>query len=208
MRKFEKVECTKPLVLLFMLMSTLGVLGVTLFILIKEIGGGLDKVLIALVVSAIYYFLFKKNFSVSKIDFNLSKDRLEWEDNVVAFKDLKYYKIHWMKGAGIKFKFKNGKVLRISSNNNFCNAENFVDLCVKIDKNLKTNYKEEVTKKKTFFETKYGYYFAVTLTIFVVVILIVGLFNGREFDLGKIGVITVSLATVWSGVRWKRDPKN
>ena len=109
-----------------------------------------------------------------------------------------------MKGAGIKFKFKNGKTLRISSNDNFCNSEDFVSLCHNIDTKLLKFNNGEIERKKSFFESKKGYYYAIIMTILVVAITFYKLSTDGKFNFTNIALILVTLTTIWSSVRYKR----
>ncbi|MCF2876435.1 MULTISPECIES: hypothetical protein [unclassified Tenacibaculum] len=59
-------------------------------------------------------------------------------------------------------------------------------------------------RKKNTLETKKGYYFAVIVTALIVIITIHKLFTDDNFDTGNIGVLMVSLGTIWSGVRWNK----
>jgi len=92
----------------------------------------------------------------------------------------------------------------LSSNGNFCNSEKFVSLCRKLDSRLSNYNNHQIIRKKTFFETKYGYYFAVVLTILVVCIGAFRLFTGAGFRIGNIALMSVSLGILWTGVMWKR----
>ena len=109
-----------------------------------------------------------------------------------------------MKGAGIKFKLKNGKTLRISSNDNFCNSEQFVNLCHNIDSKLSKYNNGQIERKKSFFESKQGYYFAVIMSVLFVIGTIYKSFIDEKFNFGNFALILVSLGIVWSGVKWKR----
>ena len=109
-----------------------------------------------------------------------------------------------MKGAGIKFKLKNGKTLRLSSNDSFCNSEKFVRLCENLDSKLSNYNNNQIIRKYTFFESKQSYYFAVIITILIVIITIFKLFTNDDFNIGNIALMLVTLVIIWSGVKWKR----
>jgi len=204
MRKFENVEYTKPFELLFLFASTLLVFSGMIFLLNRILDFGLIKGILALVIAGIFFYIFKKKFIVKVSDFELTSNKLEWNNKSVDFKNLEYYKIHWMKGAGIKFKFKNGKTLRISSNDNFCNSEMFVNLCHNIDSKLSKYNNGQIERKKSFFESKQGYYFAVIMSVLFVIGTIYKSFTDEKFNFGNFALILVSLGIVWSGVKWKR----
>ena len=165
---------------------------------------GLIKGILALVIAKIFFYIFKKKFIVKVSDFELTSNKLEWNNKSVDFKNLEYYKIHWMKGAGIKFKLKNGKTLRISSNDSFCNSEQFVNLCHNIDSKLLNYNNGQIERKKSFFESKEGYYFAVIISILFVIGTIYKSLTDEKFNFINIALILVSLGIAWNGVKWKR----
>ncbi|WP_040756523.1 hypothetical protein, partial [Winogradskyella psychrotolerans] len=204
MRKYENVEYTNQFELLFLLGSTVAVFSGIIFVLNRIISLGLLKGILAFVLAGIYFYLLKKKFIVKVSDFELTSNQLEWNNKNVDFKNLEYYKIHWMKGAGIKFKLKNGKTVRLSSNDNFCNSEKFVNLCHNIDSKLLKYNNGQIERKKSFFESKQGYYFAVIMSILFVIGTIYKSFTDEKFNFGNFALILVSLGMVWSGVKWKR----
>ncbi|REG82252.1 hypothetical protein [Winogradskyella sediminis] len=204
MRKFENVEYTKPFELLLLFALTILVFSGMIFLLNRILDFGLIKGILALVVAGIYFYILKNKFIVKVSDFELTSNKLEWNKKSVDFKNLEYYKIHWMKGAGIKFKLKNGKTLRISSNDNFCNSEQFVNLCHNIDSKLLKYNNGQIIRKKSFFETKQGYYFAVVMTILFVIGTVYKLFTDEKINIQNLAMILVSLGIIWSGVKWKR----
>ncbi|MBD3892238.1 hypothetical protein [Olleya marilimosa] len=204
MRKFENVEYTKPFELLLLFALTILVFSGMIFLLNRILDFGLIKGISALVVAGIFFYIFKNKFIVKVSDFELTSNKLEWNKKSVDFKNLEYYKIHWMKGAGIKFKLKNGKTLRISSNDNFCNSEQFVNLCHNIDSKLLKYNNGQIIRKKSFLETKQGYYFAVVMTILFVIGTVYKLFTDEKINIQNFAMILVSLGIIWSGVKWKR----
>jgi hypothetical protein len=204
MRKFENVEYTKPFELLLLFALTILVFSGMIFLLNRILDFGLIKGILALVVAGIFFYIFKNKFIVKVSDFELTSNKLEWNKKSVDFKNLEYYKIHWMKGAGIKFKLKNGKTLRISSNDNFCNSEQFVNLCHNIDSKLLKYNNGQIIRKKSFFETKQGYYFAVVMSIIFVIGTVYKLFTDEKINIQNLAMILVSLGIIWSGVKWKR----
>jgi len=204
MRKFENVEYTKPFELLFLFASTILVFSGMIYLLNRILDVGLIKGILALVIAGIFFYIFKKKFIVKVLDFELTSNKLEWSNKSVDFKNLEYYKIHWMKGAGIKFKLKNGKTLRITSNDNFCNSEQFVNLCHNIDSKLLNYNNGKIIRKKSFFETKQGYYFAITITVLFVIGTVYKSFTDQEINIQNFAMILVSLGIIWSGVKWKR----
>ncbi|WP_336128557.1 hypothetical protein [Mesoflavibacter sp. CH_XMU1422-2] len=204
MRKYKNVEYTNPFELLFLLGSTVAIFSVIIFVLNRVMSFGLIKGILAFVLAGIYFYILKKKFIVKISDFELKSNQLEWDNKNVNFNDLEYYKIHWIKGAGIKFKFKNGKTLRISSNDNFCNSEQFVNLCQNIDSKLLKYNKWHIERKRSFFESKQGYYFAVIMSIFCVIGTIYKSLTDKKINIENFALILVSLGIIWSGVKWKR----
>ncbi|WP_370227502.1 hypothetical protein [Mesoflavibacter sp.] len=204
MRKYKNVEYTNPFKLLFLLSSTVAIFSVIVFVLNRVMSFGLLKGILAFVLAGIYFYILKKNFIVKISDFELKSNQLEWDNKNVNFNDLEYYKIHWIKGAGIKFKFKNGNTLRISSNDNFCNSEQFVNLCQNIDSKLLKYNKGQIERKRSFFESKQGYYFAVIMSILCVIGTIYKSLTDKKINIENFALILVSLGIIWSGVKRKR----
>ena len=204
MRKYKNVEYTNPFELLFLLGSTVAIFSVIIFVLNRVMSFGLIKGILAFVLAGIYFYILKKKFIVKISDFELKSNQLEWDNKNVNFNDLEYYKIHWIKGAGIKFKFKNGNTLRISSNDNFCNSEQFVNLCQNIDSKLLKYNKGQIERKRSFFESKQGYYFAVIMSILCVIGTIYKSLTDKKINIENFALILVSLGIIWSGVKWKR----
>ena len=204
MRKYKNVEYTNPFKLLFLLGSTVAIFSVIIFVLNRVMSFGLIKGILAFVLAGIYFYILKKKFIVKISDFELKSNQLEWDNKNVNFNDLEYYKIHWIKGAGIKFKFKNGNTLRISSNENFCNSEQFVNLCQNIDSKLLKYNKGQIERKRSFFESKQGYYFAVIMSILCVIGTIYKSLTDKKINIENFALILVSLGIIWSGVKRKR----
>ena len=204
MRKYKNVEYTNPFELLFLLSSTVAIFSVIIFVLNRVMSFGLIKGILAFVLAGIYFYILKKKFIVKISDFELKSNQLVWDNKNVNFNDLEYYKIHWIKGAGIKFKFKNGNTLRISSNDNFCNSEQFVNLCQNIDSKLLKYNKGQIERKRSFFESKQGYYFAVIMSILCVIGTIYKSLTDKKINIENFALILVSLGIIWSGVKRKR----
>ena len=202
MQLHENVKYTKTLEIILLFISTALVLLGLLFILSQFISDVKSSVLIACIFAISYLILINKKFIVKKSHFKLTSKSLEWDKNIVEFKDIKYYKIHWMKGAGIKFKLKSGKVIRLSCNDNFCDSNAFVTLCHEVDSKLEKF--EGVIRKKSFFDTKWGFYFAIVLTVLFLVILVFKIVSKDQFNAGNIGLMLVGLITIWSGVLWNK----
>ena len=97
MRKYENVEYTNPFELLFLFGSTVAVFYGIIFVLNRIMDFGFLKGISAIVLAGIYFMILKKRFIVKKSDFELKSNQLEWDNKNIDFKDLEYYKIHWMK---------------------------------------------------------------------------------------------------------------
>jgi len=204
MRKFEKVKYAKPFELLFLMISTI-TLFIGIIIIFNKISSiGFPRYIVALSFAIIYFLLIKKYFIIKESDFELTKNQLKWENKTIDFANIDYYKIHWLKGAGIKFKLKDGKVIRISSNENFCDTEKFVDLCHKIENNLSQFNENSIVRKQSFFETRNGYYFAIVMSCVAFFAIVCKFFTKDEVNIASLGLILISLGTIWSGVKWKR----
>jgi hypothetical protein len=202
MKIYKNVRYTKPIELIFLLISTMAILFGILILSDKTMSVTIVHVLVALIVAGIYFIMLKKKYIVKTVDFKLSTDRLEWNTNRIEFRNIDSYKIHWMKGAGIKFKLKNGEVKRLSANSNFCNAEKFVALCQEMDSKLSKFNNNQITRKASFYETKQGFYFAATMTVLLFIGFIVKMFRDDDFSAGNILLVTVLLGAMWSGVRY------
>ena len=79
-----------------------------------------------------------------------------------------------------------------------------MDLCHKIDSKLLKYNNGQIERKKSFFESKQCYYFAVIMSILFVIGTFYKSFTDEEINFGNFGLILVSLGIVWSGVKWKR----
>ena len=176
LKEFKNVKYSKPFELFFLLMSTFGIL----LLLIKVFMSFFDNKMLSIIsalISSIIYFVFIKNKIIKKSDFNIYENQIEWKDNKVEFENIKSYKIHWMKGAGLKMKLKNGKTIRLSANSNFHNSKQFVLFCKKLDSILR-NYKNGmIERKKSFYETKFGYYFIIIILILSTLTFILSFFR-------------------------------
>ncbi|WP_299683645.1 hypothetical protein [uncultured Dokdonia sp.] len=204
MPKFENVAYTKPFELIFLGVSTITIFFGMFILLNKTIGFHLLHFLLVLGIAIAYFIILKKRYIIKVTDFTLTPKKLTWNQKQIDFSNLKSYKIHWMKGAGITFKLKNGKTVRISANQNFCDSGKFIMLCRHIDSELSKHKNNHIIRKKSFFETKLGYYYAVIITVLVVVGVIYKMLTKNEFNYIGVVLLIICLATIWSGVRWKR----
>lgn len=205
MKRFENVEHTNPFELLFLLLSTIAVFLVVILLQNRLVDIGFLKFVLALIIAGFYFIYFKRKFIVKKTDFELTSDKLKWNSKSLDFNSIEYYKIHWMRGAGIKFRLKNGKTVRLSSNDNFCDSRDFVMLCETIDSKLINYDSGRIERKQSFFETKWGFYTAILFTTLFIIITLYRLHNNLEFNKVNIVLIVFNLGTIWTGVRLRKN---
>ena len=91
MRKFENVEYSRPFELLLLFALTILVFSGMIFLLNRILDFGLIKGILALVVAGIFFYIFKNKFIVKVSDFELTLNKLEWNNTSVDFKNLEYY---------------------------------------------------------------------------------------------------------------------
>ena len=72
MSKFKDVEYTNQFQIVFLLVSTVVVFSAIIFILNRIINLGLIKVGLAFLVTATYYLIFRKKFTVKTSNFELT----------------------------------------------------------------------------------------------------------------------------------------
>ena len=203
MRKYEKVKHTKPTELLVLLFSTVLIFYVVVKTLNEFSNDSLLKLIIALLVSVIYFLTFKK-LIVKSTDFKLTSNRLEWNNEKIDFENVESYKIHWLKGAGIKLTLNDGTIKRLSSNSNFCNSDKFIELTKDLD-NVLTSYNNgKIRRQDSLMEMKFGLYLAIVLTAIVITITAYYLIVDRKINLSNLSLLIAGLVTIWSGVIIKK----
>jgi len=79
-----------------------------------------------------------------------------------------------------------------------------VNLCQNIDSKLLKYNKGQIERKRSFFESKQGYYFAVIMSILCVIGTIYKSLTDKKINIENFVLILVSLGIIWSGVKWKR----
>lgn len=159
---------------------------------------------LSLVLSMVYFMLLKKKL-VRKSDFKISSSKLKFDTVEINFESIKEYKIRWMNGAELKLTLNNGRKVRLSSNDSICNSDKFVKFCQEIDLRLSKYNNGSVIKKKSFFETKNGYYYAIVMTGFFVIITIYKYVVEDDVRLMNFLMIVSLLGLMWSGVKWKKE---
>ncbi len=198
--KTYKVNLTNPWKLLFLLFSSVGLFFLVLFILVKfdlEVLG----VTLALICSITYYFLLKKRIP-QKTEIGISNNEIVLVNRRIALSEISSYQIHRMRGAGLKLKMKDGKSIRLSSNNNFCDSEGFVQFVNDFEKRALEF--PEISKVRSLAETRLGLYFAIATTILFIVGLVYGMLFDKEFSYSRFGLMLVALSTLWSGIEIKK----
>jgi uncharacterized membrane protein len=198
---FEDVKYHNALKLFLLFMSTILLLFLSTIIINKFVISGIISFLISIILSAVYFYKIYKQLVKNDV-FLVFVDRFEFNEKIIYFDTIKSYKIHWLKGAGLKIICKNGKTLRISANSNLYNSDTFVKFCEELDKRL--SKLDTIERQKTFFETKYGYYFSLSATTIVVGILIYETFTGFQIKISTLVLMLICLSTIWSGMKYKR----
>ena len=155
----------------------------------------------------ISYFIFwfnmkkiKKNgfaeIEIEKIIFSLNG--LEKE---IYFNEINYYLINFHNGSSLYLELKNGKNFGVISNTYFSNPIKFTKFCNDFETQFEKYKREnniELIKKKLFFEQVWIYPFLIIFTIIIIVLVVIAIYNGRNFTAPFFGAIG-SLMIVWSG---------
>ena len=77
-----------------------------------------------------------------------------------------------------------------------------IKFCKELDKRL--SKLGSIERQNTFYETKYGYYFALSATAIVVGVLIYETFTGFQIKISTLVLMLIGLSTIWSGMKYKR----
>jgi hypothetical protein len=202
-KEFNNVENTKPFVILMFLLALILIFCISiklqLFFFTKII-----SILSSIIITVVSFFLLKKRV-VNVSSFVLYNDKIKCNNVLINFDEIKSFKTHFMKGAGLKLNLKNGDTIRFSSNDNFCNSDKFVDFCLKLNKKLSKFKDGVIIKKKPFVETKIWYYFLISMTILVVGIFIHSIITGKKLRTGTLGLMIAGLATLWSSYKVSKN---
>ncbi|NMM50658.1 hypothetical protein [Marinigracilibium pacificum] len=202
MKQFNNVEYSKPIELFGLLISTF----ILFFLLLRAFSIFLSDSIFSLIISLsgsiIFYILLKKRI-IKKADFLVSNKSLKWNNNEIEYSKILWYRINWMKGASIKLKLVDGSVFRLSANSTFINSEDFIKLAQHLDKKLITYGDEKIIRKNSFGESKSGFIIMISLTIILIGLTIFKITNDKEFNISNIGLIIISLSTLWSGIKLK-----
>ena len=199
---FKNVKYSNPIRLLLFALSIIPLLILIVKLINNYVISGISSFILSLILTGVYVFFSLKNI-IKKKDFSIYPDRFEYDIYKIYFNSIKSYKIHWMKGAGLKIKFKSGRILRISANSNLFEDAPFVAFCSALD--IKLSKFDNIKRKKSFYETKYGYYLAVIITIIVVGIFIYEFFTGFKIKTSQLVMLLIGLSAIWSGVMYKRN---
>lgn len=198
--KTYKVHLTKPWQLLALVFSSIGLFFFTNFIL-QRFDLDLIGATLALLFSITYFFIVKK-LIVLKTELRLSKNEIVLGDKSLKLEDISVYKTHKMRGAGLKLKMTNGKTFRLSSNDNFCNSDEFARFVYDFENEVIG--KPGIRQVKSFGQTKFGLYFAISSTILAIVIS----FQVDDLEFSRLAMVLVALTTLWSGIEIKKTFAN
>ncbi len=197
MKKHLDVEYTKPLDLLILLVSSILILLVTIYIFKILIKQPIISILVGLLLTVIYFYRVRK-IIVKKSDFIIFKDKFEYQNKkTIYFENIKSFKINYISGASLRINFNNRQRLNISSNNNFCDSQNFEFFCKNLEQHLLEYKKTNIIKRSSFLETKVGYYFIVIITVITVSAILFSFFTEKKMNLVTFGMIISSFGTIW-----------
>jgi hypothetical protein len=198
------VNLTKPWQLLTLTISSIGLLFMTHFAL-KTFDLGLIGFFLSLLISVTFFFILKKRL-IYKTELGLNKNQVSIGDKSFDLKDIVKYKTHRMKGAGLVLKLTNDRTYRLSSNDNFCDSHEFVKFLNDFE-NMVSD-KSEIQKGMSFGETKFGFYFAICSTLFLITAIIFQTVTGKYLEFSGIAMMLVALTTLWSGIEIKKTFAN
>jgi hypothetical protein len=126
-KEFYDVEHTRPISIFLLFLSLLSIFFSSTILLMLFLSK-LISVIFSLFLTVISFFFLRKKI-VLKSNFILFDDKLKINESTINFNDIKSFKLHFIKGAGLKLNLKNGKSIYYSSNDNFCNSEIFINFC-------------------------------------------------------------------------------
>lgn len=204
MAEYKNVEHSRPIELLFLFLSTIIILFVVLYLLHFFGLHPFIKTIISLIFASAYYLTFKKRI-IKISNFKIGSKWLEINNDRIHYESIESYEIHWMKGADIKIKIKKGKIIRLSSNDWICDTDKFIYMCNDLDKQLIGYNNGDIVKKKTFLDTKTGYYIVLITTIVLISTIIFAFITGKEIRFMPIMIAILALSTLWSGIRKKPE---
>ena len=195
MIEYKKVETTNQNEFILLMISVFVILvGLIKLLVFFRINNSLT-LLCSFALIAIYFYILKRKL-VRKSDFRIFEDRFEYAQKRIPFDTINEYKIHWLKGAGLKIKLNNGETIRINSNDHFCKAHKFVQFCMDLDDTLE-NYKDgRIVRKKSIFETKYGDYYWFTISYLSVIGLISSFYRDDTINLMTAIIIAIVFAII------------
>ncbi len=198
--KNYKVQLTKSWQLLGLMLSFIGIFVFSIF-LSQKLDLGILGAVLSMLISVGYFFILKKRLIHTSV-LRLCKNEIVIGGNPIYFKHILNYKAHRAKGAGLKLRMKDGKILWLSSNDNFCDAGEFVRFVN--DFEIRVSRIPEIIKVKSFGETKWGLYLAVSSTALLTVVIFLLPTRGEHFEFSIIGMLLVSLTTLWSGIEIRK----
>ena len=190
---------------LILFMSICGLVFFSPIFILRPFGLGLLGAILALPLSVSTFFLLKRMF-VIETEIGLGKKYILLKGMKIYFNDLKSYKTHRMRGAGLRLKLNSGKTIRLSSNDNFCDSDEFVQFTYDFEERISNE--PTVEKIKSFGQTKFGLYFAISSTILIGTAIIIKTMNGEDLILSRLAGTLVVLTSIWSGIEIRKTFAN
>jgi hypothetical protein len=151
---------------------------------------------------AILLFYFMKNRAIRRSRLGLSKTEITLSSTTIDFKEIELYKTHRVRGAGLKIKLRSGQTVRLSSNDNLCDSIGFVEFVIDFEERV--NDWPEIRKVKSFGETKFGLWFAITSTVLLAAAVMWRFVIGSDIYTALLPTILVALLTFWSGIEIRK----
>jgi peptidoglycan/LPS O-acetylase OafA/YrhL len=166
----------------------------------------LNFIIAMLISMGIPYFTFKfYQKKVMKIGFaKINAEKINFKlgaiEKEIFFNEIQNYSINFQNGTALSFKLNNGKRFGIISNIFFSNTIGFSKFCSHFENEiLRFKGQEDIAqiRKKSFFEKPWVYPIMVIFTIIVVILAIIAIYKGVNFNAPFIGAVG-SLGSAWS----------
>jgi hypothetical protein len=97
---------------------------------------------------------------------------------------------------------RSGQTVRLSSNDNLCDSIGFVEFVIDFEERV--NDWPEIRKVKSFGETKFGLWFAITSTVLLAAAVMWRFVIGSDIYTALLPTILVALLTFWSGIEIRK----
>jgi hypothetical protein len=202
MKTYKNVEYAIAVQLLLFLLSIIVVFIVTVIALLSMTNlNSLLIYLLGIMISFIYYVSIKSKI-IKTSDFIVTSENLEWNGKNIKFDQIESYKTYFLEGtARIKINLYDTSKIHLTSSKGYCNSDSFISLCKHLEKRFKGS---KIEKKKTFFESNFGYYTVIVLTIAYMIIPIHSLLTGKDFKFVSFMAGLGALGTLWAGIKINR----